>query len=112
MISAPRSVSLCYVVSNFPNQVFVVILHSLISEMLEARLRHSKVGLDSLKFPSVICRSLKGIIRLGEIADVCTKEEGFPLISTQLIFLFISLGPEDFNQRPSQNFPVNNFYIL
>ena len=65
LISVPRSVSLCYVVSNFPNQVFVVILHSLITEMPEARLRHSKVGLDSLKFPSVICRSLKGIIRTG-----------------------------------------------
>ena len=50
----------------------------------------------------------------GEIADVCncTKEQGFPWISTQLICLLISLGPDDFIQRQQQTFPVNNFYLL
>lgn len=65
LISVPRSVSLCDVVSNFPNQIFVVILYSSITEMPVGHLRHSQVSRDSLGFLRVICRSLIGINRTG-----------------------------------------------
>lgn len=107
-------VSLAFVLScHFLNRIFVVFLNSLILELPVDRLR-SKVSLDSLRFLSVKLDCEKGEMWSGKTADVCTKEHGFPWVSTQLIYFFIhfvTFRTRRFQSKASTGFPGEYNFI-